>query len=644
MCEQRSLSRRHFLGSAAALGGLFMLPPHLLALQDAIMDIPVSANGTGYEKVQWRYKDFPMTQVRMRDGLLKNALEINRQYLHLVPNDRLLHNFRVTAGLPSTAEPLGGWEAPKCELRGHFAGGHYLSACALMYASTGNEELKAKADALVAELAKCQQPDGYLSAFPSSFFDRLRHYQKVWAPFYTYHKIMAGHLDMYVHAGNEQALHTCERMANWAIQYTRPIPDDQWQRMLLVEQGGMNEVSFNLYAVTGKPEYRDLGFRFEHKLIFDFLAKREDHLAGNHANTNIPKVIGAARGYEVADDKRYHTIADFFWHAVTTNHAFATGGTSDGEFWHKVGTLSHHLGPAAEECCCSYNMMKLSRHLYGWTGDPRVFDYYERLMYNVRIGTQDPKGMLMYYVSLKPGYWKTFGTPFDSFWCCTGTGVEEYSKVNDSIYFHDAKNIYVNLFAGSEVHWQEKNISLEQETNFPLEEGTTLTVRAGEPTAFGLKVRIPYWATQGVSFRINGKPHVVNATPESYATLHRTWRDGDKIEIGMPMSLHVCPTPDDSTVQAMMYGPLVLAVGMGREGLSDKVIYGESGPFADKQNYPMPELLTASGQGDAAVQRVTGKELRFQTVGQAKVMHLKPLYEFMDERYSVYWKVQQKIA
>lgn len=250
--------------------------------------------------------------------------------------------------------------------------------------------------------------------------------------------------------------------------------------------------------------------------------------------------------------------------------------------------------------------------------------------------------MLMYYVSLKPGYWKTFGTPFDAFWCCTGTGVEEYSKVNDSIYFHDTKNLYVNIFAGSEVQWPEKNVSLMQETNFPLEEATTLTIRAGSPTAFGLKVRIPYWATNGVTFRINGKPHPLEAKPESYATLHRTWHDGDKIEISMPMSLHVCPIPDAPDVQAVMYGPLVLAGEMGRDGLSDKVIYGDSGPFADKRDYPMPELLTASGQGNDAVHRLPGKELRFETVNQASVMHLKPLYQVMDQRYTVYWKVNQK--
>jgi DUF1680 family protein len=617
------------------------LPHPLRTLQDAVANIPVGANHTGYEKVPWTWQDFPMTQVRMRDGLLKSALETNRDYVLLVPNDRLAHMFRLTAGLPSTAEPLGGWEAPDCELRGHFAGGHYLSACALLYASTGDDKIKAKGDELVADLAKCQQPDGYLGAYPATFYDRLRNSQKVWAPFYTYHKIMAGHLDMYVHAGNEQALKTCEGMADWAINYTKDISDDQWQHMLLVEQGGMSEVAFNLYAVTGKEKYRDLGFRFEHHKILDPLAAGTDDLNHNHANTNIPKVIGAARGYELSGDARYHDIAANFYNIATQHHVYCTGGTSNGEFWHTPDATASQLGPAAEECCCSYNMMKLGRHIYGWTGDPRIFDYYERTMFNVRLGTQDPKGMLMYYVSLKPGYWKTFGTPFDAFWCCTGTGVEEYAKVNDSIYFHDDRNLYVNLFAGSELTWPEKGITVVQDTNFPLEESTTLTFHAKKPAQLGLKVRVPYWATKDVSFRINGKRHHVQADPATYATIERTWHDGDKVEVSLPMSLHVSAAADDPTVQAVMYGPLVLAGDMGRDGLSDQKIYGPNGPWDDHRSYPMPALTVASGQAADAVRRVSGDALRFETTGQSASMQLKPLYQVMDERYTVYWKTNR---
>jgi len=289
-----------------------MLPPGLAFAQDAVLDTPRSNKKTGREKIAWKVQPFPMTQVKLRSGPLKDAMEINRKYLMEVPNDRLLHMFRVTAGLPSTAEPLGGWEAPDCELRGHFAGGHYLSACALMYSSSQDEELRAKGNALVVELAKCQQPNGYLGAYPTEFYDRLKSHKKVWAPYYTYHKIMAGHLDMYVHCGNEQALHTTERMADWANDWIMPLSDDELARVQKVEFGGMTEVLYNLYAINGQEKYATLARRFGKKAFFDPLAAREDHLAGLHANTHIPQVIGAARGYELTGDERYHTISDYF--------------------------------------------------------------------------------------------------------------------------------------------------------------------------------------------------------------------------------------------------------------------------------------------------------------------------------------------
>jgi DUF1680 family protein len=632
--DSKSLSRRRFLTTAAGTAGvLAVLPSGLAFAQDAVLDTPRSNKKAGREKIAWKVQPFPMTQVKLRSGPLKDAMEINRKYLMEVPNDRLLHMFRVTAGVPSTAEPLGGWEAPDCELRGHFAGGHYLSACALMYSSSQDEELRAKGNALVVELAKCQQPNGYLGAYSTEFYDRLKNHQKVWAPYYTYHKIMAGHLDMYVHCGNEQALHTTERMADWANDWIMPLSDEELARVQKVEFGGMTEVLYNLYAINGQEKYA----------FFDPLAAREDHLAGLHANTHIPQVIGAARGYELTGDERYHTISDYFWHQVVDQHTYCTGGTSDGEGWQAPGKLAKQLGPAAEECCCSYNMMKLSRHVYGWTVDPRVMDYYERLVFNVRLGTQDKNGMLMYYVPLKPGMWKTFGTEYGSFWCCTGSGIEEYAKSNDSIYFHDADSVYVNLFVGSEVNWPQKGLTLEQETNFPKEEGTTLTIRAHKPTQLAIKIRIPYWATQGVTIKVNGETQHVASTPSTYAELTRKWKEGDKIEVSFPMAIHTAPLPDDPTLQAAMYGPLVLAAEMGREGLTEKLIYGDSGPEERHKEIPMPEVTVADGGSSAKwVERVPGDALQFRTVGQTESTSLKPLYEIMDERYSVYLKVNQK--
>ena len=664
MNSSRKVTRRRFLTTASSTAAVAAFSKRGIAhAQDAVVDIPVSANKVGYEKIAWKVEPFPMTQVRLRSGLFLTAQQTNLHYLNMLENEQLAHMFRVTAGLQRHGESLSGWEAPDCELRGHFAGGHYLSACALMYASTGNPAIKQKGDALVATLVECQQPDGYLSAYPTSFYDRLAAHRPVWAPFYTYHKIMAGMLDMYVHTGNTQALACAEKMAAWAGNWATSRPDDQWAIILRTEHGGMNEVMFNLYAVTGNPQYRDWGYRFEHKAIFDPLAAKEDKLNGNHANTNIPKVIGAARGYELTGDERYHTIADYFFHTVVDHHTYCTGGTSNGEFWHAPDHVSDELGPAAEECCCSYNMMKLGRHIHGWTADAKVMDYYERLLYNVRLGTQNWDGMLMYYVSLKPGLYKTFNQPFGTagtseggLWCCTGTGVEEYSKLNDTIYSHDANDLYVNLFIASELQWPEKKLRVVQETEFPVEQGTALTLHPASPTRMAVRVRIPYWATRDVAIRVNGRPEKADVTPGTYAAIEREWRDGDRIEVALPMHLHTAPAPDDPTVQAMMYGPLVLAGRMGKWGLTEERILGPSGPssFGDldeadempnRHPFAMPQLGTANAKAaDWIVPVNEGEPLQFRTNGLAKELEVSPLYQVLDERYTVYFKVTPKTA
>jgi hypothetical protein len=649
------LTRRYFLGGAVAAGTSALLPSSADAAPGgqgskravAGTDTAVATlTHAPVAKVQWKAEPFSMTEVRLLPSFWKDMMELDRSYLYSLPNDRLAYNFRVTAGLPTQdVDPLGGWEALDCELRGHYVG-HYLSSCALLYASTGDDPIKAKADDLVTILAQCQAKDGYLGAYPATFYDKLRNHEKVWAPFYTYHKILAGLIDMYEHTGNQQALAVAIKMADWAEAYTHPIPDDQWQRMLLTEHGGMNEASFNLYAITGNAKYRDLGYRFEHKKIFEPLAANEDKLADNHANTNIPKVIGAIRGYELTGDPRYLTIAQNFYRIVTEHHAYCTGGTSDGEMWHKPDAIASQLGPAAEECCCSYNMMKLSRHLFGQAPDAKHFDYYERVLLNVRAGTQDRNGMLMYYVSLKPGLYKTFGTQFDAFWCCTGTGSEEYAKLNDSIYFHDSDAVYVNLFIPSKLDWKQRGFQLRQTTKYPNEERMTFTVDAAPSKATPVKIRVPYWATSGITVAINGQPVTVDATPSTYFTLDHPWKGGDIITVDMPMAAHINQAPDDKQVQAAMYGPLVLAVRQGTEGLTTSMIYGDSGPWESDEGYPLPivklhdhDAAAKPGSDNLWFERVEGNRhypLQFRTKGQGPIHTLVPLNLIMDERYSVY--------
>jgi uncharacterized protein len=643
-------SRRRFIKLASALAGASALPRRLRAEppQNPVVNA-VRRNGRleNHEQVPWKVLPFPNTRVRLLDGIFKEQTEINQRYLHLLPNDRLVHTFRLTAGLPSTAEPLGGWEKPDCELRGHFTGGHYLSASALMYANTGDDDLKKKANDVVVKLAQCQEThgNGYLSAFPEEFFDRLREGKPVWAPFYTLHKIMAGHLDMYTHCGNEQALETCEKMAAWVDRWVAPLSDEHMQRVLEVEQGGMLEVLCNLYAATGREGYRRTAARFDHRAAFNPLAEYRDELTALHANTNIPKIIGAARQYEVTGDERYHDIASYFWQEVTGRRVFCTGGTSFREHWMAdAGKLCSEVGQDMEECCCGYNMLKLTRHIYGWTGDPRAIDYYERTLFNSRLGTQDPHGLKSYFLPVGRGWWKYYNSPYNSFWCCTGTGAEEFSKFSDTIYFHDARGVYVNLFIASELSWPEKGVQLRQETKFPEQEGTALIIRVRQPARLALNIRVPYWATRGGTLSLNGRPSPTFASPGSYLTIERSWNDGDRVEVSMPMSLHVDALPGDETQQAMMYGPLVLAGRLGSEGLTTAATYLGYDTSPGGTPAPAPEIQAGTANSGGWVE-ASGKEpLRFRTAGQSQTVEMEPLYQVENQKYVVYWKVNSTSA
>ncbi len=648
MATSNSFSRRQFIATVAAATGTTLLPKQLFASpppQDPVVNA-IQKNGktTNEEKVSWKVKPFPMTQVRLGKGPCKQAMEADLQYLRSLPPDRLLHTFRINAGFPSSAQPLGGWEAPDCELRGHYAGGHYLSACALMYASTGDETLKANANTVVAELAKCQDAlkSGYLSAFPIEFFDRLRERQRVWAPFYTIHKIIAGNLDMYVHCGNEQALAIAEKMAGWTAGYTQSLSYEHMQRVLGTEYGGMGESLANLYAVTGKQYYLRLAQRFDKKEFFDPLADHRDELKGLHANTHIPQVIAAARIYELTGDRRYRDIAEYFWDEIVSERSYCTGGTSNHESWNTdPGKLAAELSTNTTEDCCAYNMMKLTRHVFGWSADARLMDYYERALFNHRLGTINPEdGTMMYYLPLASGYWKTFGKPFDAFWCCTGTGSEEYAKLTDTIYFHDDDSLYVNLYVDSQLEWPEKGLRLRQETRFPEQQGTTITISAKNPVQMGIHLRIPYWA-RGGSVKINGTPLTAFGSPSSYLALNRIWKTGDKIELSLPMDLHIDSMPDDETVQAMMYGPLVLA---GRfDAVTKEMMYGDYQPKPNDQT-KVADITAQTGRPTGWLAPDLKQPLTFQTVGQEQSATLVPLYKIINERYAVYWKVNSQPA
>lgn len=625
-------TRREFMLASAALAGGMAHWPRSRRGPFAVPDGAI--------------RPFPLAQIRLGAGPVLDAFEVNRRYLRSLDPDRLLHMFRVTAGLPSKAEALGGWEAPDNELRGHFMG-HYLSASAFTASLAGDDMLRDRTRYLVAELARCQTAlgNGYLSAFPEELFDRLRAGKPAWAPWYTIHKIMAGLLDVHVETGDAEALHVLTRMAGWARGWTGPLGDAEMARVLEREHGGMNAVLYDLSAVTGNVAWRDLAHRFDHERVFQPLAVGRDELKGLHANTTIPKIIGAARRFELTGEARYHDVAVNFWHAVAEHRCFCTGGSGNDENWNvEPGRLLPELGPYSEECCVTYNMRKLTRQLFAWSGNAAFAEYEERTLFNAVLGTQHPAdGQKLYYVPMASGWWKLFGTPLHDFWCCSGTGAESFSTLAEGIWWDAGDTLYVNQFVASTLDWRSQGVGVTQRTRFPEEAATSLEFALRGSRRFTLRVRIPQWTGNGARATLNGRPLDALAAPGGYLQLDRTWRDGDTLELRLPMTLRTEALPDAPERQAVMFGPLVLAGRLGTEGLTPDTLRApptrpRTVPEFSGGAVPVAGIIPGKGGVNGWVES-TGRPLEFRTVGQEHPLLLAPLSHVLDERYVVYWTV-----
>ena len=590
---------------------------------------------------------FDLAAVRLGPGPFHDAMERDATYLLGLEPNRLLHTFRLNVGLPSTAEPYGGWENPDSEVRGHCLG-HYLSACALMYRSTGDAVFKQRVDYLVAALAQCQAAspragfhEGYLAAFPESFIDRVETGQPVWAPWYTIHKIMAGLFDASQLTGNSQALDVLQRMAGWVKFRVDRLPPAQMQASLENEQGGMTEVLANLYGLTANPDYLRLARAFEHAAVLAPLARGEDRLDGLHANTQIPKIIGAARAYELTGDPRDRTIAETFWTSVADRRSYVTGGHSDREHFFPVSDFVRHVTPETTETCNTYNLLKLTRHLYAWRPDAHLIDFYERALYNHILASQDPaQGSFVYLLSLAPGHFKTYSTAENSFWCCVGTGMENHAKYGDTIFAHTADALYVNLFIAADLTWRERGVQLRQETRFPAADTTRLVWTCATPTDLALRIRHPAWAAGPLAVTVNGQPAAGTSTPGGYFELRRTWRTGDRVEVRFPLALHSEKLPGTDDLVAVLYGPIVLAGKLGNLDLP--------APYArdqlDQARFPdpaVPAFVTTEASWLSRIEFVSRAPLLFRTHGLAQPhdVLLAPLYATNHERYAVYWRV-----
>jgi hypothetical protein len=599
-----------------------------------------------------RLEPFPLDRVTLGSGPLLEATQVNAARLRATDPDRLLHMFRLTAGLPSNAAPLGGWEAPVNELRGHFAG-HYMSACALMSTSQDDAEIRALGSRVVAGLAECQKAhgDGYVSAFPPEFFDRLKRREKVWSPFYTLHKILAGLIDMHTLAHDPQALSVARGLGDWTDRWSADIDDAHMQSILDTEFGGMGEALWNLQAVTGDERYGRAAQRFEKRKFLGPLATRTDALTGLHANTHIPQVVAAARKAELTGDTRARTIADFFWDDVTKNRTFVTGGTSSGEDWKlPPGQLAGELDAYTHECCCTHNMLKLTRQVMAWRGDAACGDYYERALFNGVLGTHHPAdGMMMYYVPMSSGWWKMFSDHDNGFWCCDGTGIESFSKLGDSIFFHDRQDLYVNLYANASVEWRERRVTVSQSTTYPETGDIELTVRCHAPTAMAVNLRIPAWAGDRVTAHVNGEPWVWDADvwggrSGRWLTIDRAWRDGDTVKLKLPMSLRMERMPSDRSLVSFLYGPLVLAGGLGTDNLPPEAPYALPTPPRQVPEFrgepaKAPVLAYSVAGINDWIYPVEGQPLTFSVASMPHNITFRPFNQVLRERYGLYWRL-----
>lgn len=570
----------------------------------------------------------PIGSVELGAGPIKDAFELNIRYLKSLDPDRLLWSFRKTAGLPTPGTPYGGWEGAEVELRGHFVG-HYLSACARVIAQTDDATLKAHAAKVVAGIAECQEKmgSGYVSAFPSELFDRVEAGKAVWAPYYTLHKVILGLWEMHAYAGDEKALGVVTRLVDWVGERCAKLDDTHMQAMLGNEFGGMHEALLNVYSSTGKPEHLKLAQRFQKRAFLEPLARGDDPLAGIHANTHLPQVIGQCRDYELTGDESARRIAEHFWRTLWTSHSYATGGSNNGEYWGPPNQLASSLTATNQEFCTSYNWEKINRSLLTWTGDTRYADMTERVFYNGIMVSQHPQsGMFIYFMPLKAGLKKEHGTPEDTFTCCYGTGVQEYSSLTQNIYFHASGTLFVNLFVDSRVIWSlpDGTVKLTQTSAFPLAESVVLNVEPERETEFGVAIRVPAWCDGRAAFSVNDERLEVskNAARGGWMTIRRVWKKSDTIRAAFPMSLKVVSINDDPNLCAVMYGPMVLAGLVGTEQLLPGV--------------PMPPITGDKLRPESWLERVPGK-LEWRTRGLPSDMTFKPLHTIVDERYGVYF-------
>ena len=602
--------------------------------------------------------EFPLGDVTLLDGPLKHARDLNIQTLLQYDCDRLLAPYRKEAGLEPKAPTYPNWDG----LDGHVAG-HYLTAMAIN-AATGDAECRRRMEYMLSELQLVadtntrEHPDwglDYVGGFPGSAAlwtefkaGEFRRYFSAWAPFYNLHKMFAGLRDAWVYCGNEQARALFLRFCDWAVWITSGLSDEQMEQMLRNEHGGMNEVLADAFAISGEQKYLDCARRFSHKLLLDAMRDHNDILDNMHANTQVPKAVGFTRIAELTGDAGYLEAGRWFWENVTGSRSLAFGGNSRREhFPSKDACIDFVRDIDGPESCNTYNMLKLTEDLHRVSPEPRYAEFYERALFNHILSTQHPEhGGYVYFTSARPRHYRNYSVPNEAMWCCVGTGMENHGKYGQFIYTHSGKDLYVNLFAASELNWREKGVTLRQETDFPYGESAVLRIADGR-ARFALQVRKPAWVKDGAyEVRVNGRlKRRASKAPAGYVRLMRRWKKGDVVEVRFPMADRVEHLPNVPQYVALMHGPILLGQKTGTEDLKDlladdsrfgQYASGTKLPIADAPFIVADDIDALAG----TLEPVPGKPLHFRLTADVHNRiegELQPFFEIHDARYMMYW-------
>lgn len=609
-----------------------------------------------YAQEELYKNNFSLSDVELLDGSLKDACDLNVRILLEYDIDRLLAPFLRDAGLTPKASSFENW----IDLDGHI-GGHYLSALSIHYAATKNEEIKFKLDYFIAELKRCQDKngDGYVGGVPNgkALWNKIkaRNWAAVndyWVPWYNIHKTFAGLRDAWAYAGDETAKEMFLSLCDWGLTIINPLTDSEMESMLNTEFGGMNEVYADAYQMTLDTKYLLAAKRFSHKLLYNSMANRVDNLNNMHANTQVPKAVGYQRVAEVSNDANYTRAATFFWETVVNNRSLAFGGNSRREhFPSKQDHISYTQEREGPETCNTNNMLKLSEGLFRMTFDAKYTDFYERAMYNHILSSQHPEhGGYVYFTPARPRHYRVYSAPNEAMWCCVGTGMENHGKYGEFIYAHNYDSLFVNLFVASKLTWQEKGVTLTQNTNFPYEEESYITINTDAPKNLKLLIRHPWWVDASeMEIIYNGKNYAENSNPSTYIEIDNVWNDGDIITIKTPMKTKIAQLPDVPSYISVMYGPILLATKTGTEDLNGLIAGNDRwGHIASGKLLPVTEAPFSIGTKDEiqqkidALEKIENEPLAFDASDlfentDNKKFILEPFFKIHDSRYLMYW-------